>query len=127
MVFFCTMFLKRMCMNDDIFNIERNRHIYYLQFTGPPRINIIQALYIIKAGNNVNISCVVRNVPENYKYTMYWNKGSHRITHYKYNPFLIIKIAKPNDAGNYSCHVENKYGKAHDSTEIKVLCEYKVD
>ncbi|CAG2218792.1 Tyrosine-protein phosphatase 1,Tyrosine-protein phosphatase non-receptor type 13,Tyrosine-protein phosphatase non-receptor type 7 [Mytilus edulis] len=94
---------------------------FSLSVGSPPRINIIQALYIIKAGNNVNISCVVRNVPENYKYTMYWNKGSHRITHYKYNPFLIIKIAKPNDAGNYSCHVENKYGKAHDSTEIKVL------
>ncbi|CAG2200499.1 Tyrosine-protein phosphatase 1,Tyrosine-protein phosphatase non-receptor type 13,Tyrosine-protein phosphatase non-receptor type 7,Tyrosine-protein phosphatase non-receptor type 4 [Mytilus edulis] len=98
---------------------------FSLSVGSPPRINIIQALYIIKAGNNVNISCVVRNVPENYKYTMYWNKGSHRITHYKYNPFLIIKIAKPNDAGNYSCHVENKYGKnTHDSIEIKVLCEY---
>lgn len=111
-------------MKHDIFNIDKkNLLIYHLHFAGPPLINISQDLYIIKAGDNVNISCVIRNVPENYKSTMYWKKGSHRIFNYKYNPFTIIKIAKVDDAGNYSCHARNKYGPASDSAELKVLCK----
>ncbi|CAG2257050.1 TTN [Mytilus edulis] len=94
---------------------------FSLSVGSPPLINISQDVYIIKAGDNVNISCVIRNVPENYKFTMYWNKGSHRIINYKYNPFMIITIAKLVDAGNYSCHVRNKYGPASDSAELKVL------
>lgn len=58
---------------------------------------------------------------------MFWKKGSRTITSYKYNPFHLIVNAQPDDAGNYSCHVQNKYGRANDSTELKVLCKYKFD
>lgn len=60
---------------------------------------------------------------------MFWKKGSNYINGYyhKYNTIFTINNVQIGDAGIYSCHVKNDYGSANDSTELKVLCKYKLD
>lgn len=85
--------------------------------------------YVAIKGQDITLECKIKTEPLNRD--LYWLKGSTMLRLYrieKYSggslskPTLTIKKIDRNDAGYYTCKLENVLGNFADVVELKVLC-----
>ncbi|VDI32931.1 Hypothetical predicted protein, partial [Mytilus galloprovincialis] len=89
---------------------------------------ILEDLYVAIDEQDITLECLIKTDPSNKM--LYWLKNEKDLKPYLSSKYsggtlseqsLTIKNVDNNDAGNYTCKLENQFGTSEDVVELKVL------
>ncbi|CAG2223627.1 Tyrosine-protein phosphatase 1,Hemicentin-1,Coadhesin,Tyrosine-protein phosphatase non-receptor type 13,Tyrosine-protein phosphatase non-receptor type 5,Thrombospondin-2,Tyrosine-protein phosphatase non-receptor type 11,Thrombospondin-1,Mucin-like protein,Tyrosine-protein phosphatase corkscrew [Mytilus edulis] len=95
---------------------------------------ILKDLYVAIDEQDITLECLIKTDPSNKK--LYWLKNGKDLRPYLRSKYsggtlseqsLTLKNVDNNDAGNYTCKLENQFGTSEDVAELKVLSAHVED